>query len=167
MKIYKNIFDENLHEYLRKLNFKTDTQKIDQNMVEKHITLSLDNNPVHMNLALAKKSHFKRPVVHGPLISSLSTGWIHHIFTCTEYTYPVQLQQNIKNLTSLTIGDSICYIFECSEVVLRNEEGRDPYLKVVYEISCFDSNNNEIMKIEWYIRYYSSDYLLQNNEIDS
>lgn len=167
MKIFNNIFDKELQQYLKNIRFESDPQIIGKDKIVKHMELTLDNNSVHLDDVLAKQSSFNVPVVHGPLQSAFSTGWIHHIFCCHDYTYAKQVYQLVYNLESMPIGETIKYIFSCDELIERSSvKGKDPYLKVIYNIDAFVKDLN-VMNIKWYIRYETSKFLIKNKKADN
>lgn len=111
------------------------TITITSEMVKQFAQLTGDDNPIHLDEAYAKKTVFRKPVVHGvfqiSLISALlatempGRGSIYH-------------SQNTNFTAALFVGDTVTAKVE---VIERLEETKQIRLKT----TCMNSNNQLTM----------------------
>jgi acyl dehydratase len=97
---------------------KASTQKIfTKDDVKKYAELTGDFNPVHFDENFTKKTIFKKPIVQGPLVITLTTSLF-----ANELPGPgsVYLSHNVKYLHPVYINDKINAVLEIIEITNKN-----------------------------------------------
>ena len=90
------------------------TKTISETDVYLFAGISGDFNPVHVNRVEAKKSVFSKQIVHGILVGSLLTNVIGMKLPGPGTIY---MEQNLKFLKPVYIGDTITACAEISEII--------------------------------------------------
>lgn len=96
-----------------------------------------DMNPIHINKLVAEKTVFKERIVHGLLVSGLISTVIGTIMPGAGTVY---LEQNLKFVSAVKIGDTVKAIVEVEEIL--NEE------KGILKLSTTVCNQEKIKVIE-------------------
>ncbi|MBC8214210.1 MAG: MaoC family dehydratase [Candidatus Marinimicrobia bacterium] len=89
------------------------TKQISNKDVKTFAELSLDNNPIHLDDSFAKKSIFKKKIVHGLLVSSLISAVIANKLPGPGSIY---LSQELKFIKPVFIDDIITAEVEIIEI---------------------------------------------------
>lgn len=90
------------------------TKTISETDVYLFAGISGDFNPVHVNRVEAKKSVFSKQIVHGILVGSLLSNVIGMKLPGPGTIY---MEQNLKFLKPVYIGDTITACAEISEII--------------------------------------------------
>lgn len=90
------------------------TKTISETDVYLFAGISGDFNPVHVNRVEAKKSVFSKQIVHGILVGSLLSNVIGMKLPGLGTIY---MEQNLKFLKPVYIGDTITACAEISEII--------------------------------------------------
>lgn len=90
------------------------TKTISETDVYLFAGISGDFNPVHVNRVEAKKSVFSKQIVHGILVGSLLSNVIGMKLPGPGTIY---MEQNLKFLKPVYIGDTITACVEISEII--------------------------------------------------
>lgn len=112
------------------------TKTISETDVYLFAGISGDFNPVHVNRVEAKKSVFSKQIVHGILVGSLLSNVIGMKLPGPGTIY---MEQNLKFLKPVYIGDTITACAEISEII--NET------KKILRMStkCINQNNELVV----------------------
>lgn len=106
--------------------------KITQKEVESFIKLSGDNNPLHYRKPIANKKGFKKPIVHGMLLSSLFSTLVGVYLPGSNCLY---LSQTLKFKRPIFTGEKI--------TVLGKIKNKIKSVKVLYiETKILNYNND-------------------------
>lgn len=98
--------------------------------------ISCDTNPIHINMEYAKKTSFKRRIVHGFLSASLISAVIGMQLPGPGTIY---VSQTLNFLAPVYIGDTITAIVEIKDI------SRDRN-RVVLKTSC--KNQNDVIILD-------------------
>lgn len=97
------------------------TLKIDENMVKAFATLTGDNNPIHIDEEFAKKTVFRKRVVHGALQNSLISAIL-----ATKMPGPgsIYCSQDSTFTSALFIDDTITVEVEVIEKLQATKQAK-------------------------------------------
>lgn len=106
---------------------------ISENDIISYAVLTSDLNPIHLNEDYAKKTRFKGRIAHGMLIAGLISAAISKHFDGAIY-----LEQNLRFLKAVKIGDKITAKIEVSEI---NYETK----RIKLSTSCYNQANDTVL----------------------
>ena len=95
---------------------KTFSKVIDEQLVDEFAKISGDFNPLHTNEEYAKKTKFKKRVVHGMLLASFFSKLIGMHIPGKKSLY---MMQNLKFVHPVFINDQITIM---GEIISKNEK---------------------------------------------
>ena len=112
------------------------TKTISETDVYLFAGISGDFNPVHVNRVEAKKSVFSKQIVHGILVGSLLSNVIGMKLPGPGTIY---MEQNLKFLKPVYIGDTITACAEISEIINETKNILRLFTK------CINQNNELVV----------------------
>lgn len=115
---------------------------IDEKIGEKFAEISGDYNPIHLDADTAKKSLFKKKIVHGMLIGSYISGIIGNEFPGDGSIY---MTQNLSFVKPIFYNEQITIRIEITNIVL---EKKRIYLKTM----CFNEQGDILVNGEALIK---------------
>ncbi|WP_434763923.1 MaoC family dehydratase [Vibrio fortis] len=86
---------------------------LDKQTVEAFVSVSEDNNPIHLDEDFAKTTQFERPIVHGMLASSLISGLLASKVPGAGSIY---LGQSLKFVRPIFVGETVTAKVEVTSV---------------------------------------------------
>lgn len=92
------------------------TKKFDERSVNLFAELTGDYNPIHFNKEYAKKTIFKKPIVHGPLVLTLITTLFAKELPGAGSIY---LSHTIKFIKPVYFDDEITAILEVVDISVK------------------------------------------------
>ena len=115
--------------------------------VKNYANISLDTNPIHFDHEYASKTYFKKPIVHGLLVSSLFGGLLGSKLP-GEGT--VHMGQNLKFIKPIYIGEEVMAIIEVIKI-------RQDKLIITFSTKCYKENKELAIDGEAVV-YYKGKY---------
>ncbi|EFC44061.1 predicted protein, partial [Naegleria gruberi] len=94
------------------------SKKYTHEHVKKFAELSEDFNPIHLNAEFASKTRFKKPIVHGQLLTSLISGILGAHLPGDGTVY---LEQTYKYKQPLPVGEKVKARVEIEDIDLQRK----------------------------------------------
>jgi len=94
------------------------SKKYTHEHVKKFAELSEDYNPIHLNEEYASKTRFKKPIVHGQLLTSLISGLLGAHLPGEGTVY---MEQNYKYKLPLLVGERVKARVEIENIDLQRK----------------------------------------------
>lgn len=118
----------------------TYTRVFSEDEVREFASLSWDHNPHHTNVEFAKKTRFKRPIVHGVLVAAAFTHFGGDFFPGPAIL-ATRAEMDFKK--PVFAGETITFTAEVTEV--DRKKGR-----IVYVTTAMNEQGEEVCRVKCY-----------------